>query len=76
MEVLTNKQRHQVSGGWLTPFAQGSALAITTFASLSHAETAYSKYKDWGSQLGERAFNSTHSDADILGQMAYTAADF
>ena len=55
---------------------QGLLMGIGIFAGISNVDTAAEKYNGWGHDIGERAYNATHSDADILGQMTFTADDF
>lgn len=76
MKTLTQHEIENVDGAWLAPLGQAVLIGLGIFAGASHIDTASKKYNGWGHDIGEAAYNATHSDANILGQMTFTADDF
>ena len=77
MQVLTEKEIDDVGGSWaFLPVFHTLATCLGIFVAGSNVPLAAKRYNEMGHDIGERAYNATHSDADILGQMTFTADDF
>jgi hypothetical protein len=74
LKLLNNNETKYICGAGFVTNVGAILTGVEVFTAPANIAESAGTYGQWGSAVGEAAFNATHPDP--MGQMTYTASDF